>query len=187
MQAEGHTSVVRILVWIPCPISRGPIQWHSKSILHFSNVLFLISKFSFLIPHFSYPTCWFPLHVKNWAIRVIQWCFILELAKYSNKIPTAEINKIWSCQSTRWNMKSIEWKDLDARCRKWEVRNQKLEIRILNAHIPFPTSHITFWDQTIEFCPEKWEMRFKRGFSRLKCSPPFVTSWSFYALDEIAQ
>ena len=52
-----------------------------------------------------------------------------------------------------------------------EMRNQKLEIRILNAHIPFPTSHITFWDQTIEFCPKKWEMRFKRGFSRLKCSP----------------
>ena len=68
-------------------------------------------------------------------------------------------------------MKSIEWKDLDARCRKWEVRNQKLEIGILNAHIPFPTSHITFWDQTIEFCPKKWEMRFKRGFSQLKCSP----------------
>ena len=61
---EGKPSVARFLVWIPFPISQGPIQSYSKSILRFSNFLFLISNFSFLIPHFSFPTYWFPLHVK---------------------------------------------------------------------------------------------------------------------------
>ena len=39
---------------------------------------------------------------------------------------------------------------------------------MLKYHFPFPIWN--FDEKKIELCPEKWEMGFKQGFSRLKCS-----------------
>ena len=56
--------------------------------------------------------------------------------------------------------------------------SKKLEMRILNAHIPFPISNLWYLKKKIELGPEKWEMGFKRGFSRLKVYPQ-IASYSY--------
>ena len=62
-----------------------------------------------------------------------------------------------------WNPENEIW---DVRNGKSEVRNEVLECSHPISHFP----HGFLW-QKIELGPEKWEMGFKWGFSRLKCGP----------------
>ena len=54
----------------------------------------------------------------------------------------------------------------DAGNEMWDMGNKKWGFIMLTSHFPHDISM-----QTIEFCPEKWEMGIKWGFSWLKCRP----------------
>ena len=68
-EPEGKPSVARILIGLPFPISRGKIQFFCVEILcgkwemrsEHSTSSFLISYFSFLTSHISFPASRFPL------------------------------------------------------------------------------------------------------------------------------
>ena len=137
-RSEGGTSVARILIWIPLPISRGPIQFflyqnsiwemgceHENPYFWFptSHIPNLIScnaatRISFSLSYFLF------LHQPNDNLNsssfIVSDSYLSINSQIENKAPLNNLASNISTSYIKWETRNGKW---ERRSGKWEIRN----------------------------------------------------------------